>query len=485
MEQILIFPSFEEFIDKKKNSLSYDIQGIVPFQSLKENIASSYLSDYSIRQSIFADYTLHDDDCIDICQYLSITSLVVQIDISNIIQIASDINHILSISKKFKFFVVCNDVTVWFRFYQLVGANPSVVSIPILSDDPEECKTWFSTPINSVILSSYHFDPKTLDVVEKFKPVIGLLYQRGVSFVFMSKIENLDKILDQLYQNLSQSIQRDPSSFNVAPLSFIEPSQEIFYKALEKKIKDKKVLIIGDHIENYLISCKDLGATSAIVYQKNPILRERTRVIAQQIFGTESEDKLKEKITIVKDLDPQQIQCDIVLTDFFLDFSFYPEISHFFTKFSQDIVPCCMESIIMPVMTQIWHAIEDKNAFYSIHPSMIIGLSSPQQLFKFSPDTETSISKIVEFETMVSGVLNGFLVESKIFITKENEAFQKQYIFIPLSRNVPIKQNDKIVFRIDRVSHESKAYFQWCLTSPVFTPIQNPNGADFTYSVDL
>ena len=471
METFLIFPSFEEFVSKKATTIDFNVQGIIPFQSLKANIASAYLQNESIKDSIYVDISTRDDDYLSICEYLSIYSIVIQIDSSNLLQISSEILKIISISDSFKFFIVCNDLTVWLRFYQLIDASPNVRVCPILSGDPIQDQNWFITPMNLVILPPFLFDENNLNLIDDYRKMIQYMWQRDVKLVFMSHINKIDEIITKTFQSLSQ-IPQNPELFDINKRNFLEPEKESLVNSLGSSLQDKTVLITGSHVALFLEVSLELHAKFVMIYNQNPIELKKSQFIVQSML-----EEIPDFISFTQSLlvDDQQ-KYDIVLSDFFCDFSLYPEISYFFKSFSSNFVPFAMDSVIMPVMTQAWYAISDKNVFYSLHPSVTMCIAPPQKFFHFSQETDLSQSKTIEFVSKISAVLNGFLVNSEIFLSKEGKLQQHQFTFIPLSRTVSVKENEKIILRIDRVSDGKNAFFQWCLLSPSLSTLQNPNG---------
>ena len=49
-------------------------------------------------------------------------------------------------------------------------------------------------------------------------------------------------------------------------------------------------------------------------------------------------------------------------------------------------------------------------------------------------------------------------------------------LFIPLSRPVQISRGDVITAHFWRCASKQKVWYEWCLSSPVVTEIQNSNG---------
>jgi protein arginine N-methyltransferase 5 len=51
--------------------------------------------------------------------------------------------------------------------------------------------------------------------------------------------------------------------------------------------------------------------------------------------------------------------------------------------------------------------------------------------------------------------------------------------FIPLLIPLKVKKGEEVSVAVWRCVSTEKVWYEWCLTSPVSTPIQNPNGVAY------
>lgn len=114
-------------------------------------------------------------------------------------------------------------------------------------------------------------------------------------------------------------------------------------------------------------------------------------------------------------------------------------------------------------------------------------LSTPAKMFSFSHPNDTVLysSKRCEFIASKPGILCGFCgwFECTLFedITIESgfpteDQTQPLRGFIPLPFQIDIHQGDSIQFHILRQTDDVYVWHEWCVTSPLVTPLQNSRG---------
>ena len=124
-------------------------------------------------------------------------------------------------------------------------------------------------------------------------------------------------------------------------------------------------------------------------------------------------------------------------------------------------------------------------------------LNDPLPLFKFNhprQDVHTNNNsryETVSFKIPHNAIVHGFCgtFESVLYQdtplmsihpqTHSPEMFSWFPIFLPLHAPVSVNKGDDITLAVWRCVDERKVWYEWCLLSPIQTPIQNTSGSNY------
>lgn len=482
MNCALICPNLESFFEKKRELGYFNFLGIVPFKSIKDNITSTKLTKSEYKSVIFIDYQIGDNECISVCHYLSIFSLFIQVDSSNLLQAASEMLRVIKLDKRFRFFVVCDKIATWMRLYELVDYSTNICACPILSEAPEIAQIWGITQITFAILTEAQFNEDGT-IKKQWLPLLHYFHKRGVVFTFLLTTFNSKPFSSSILHEF-KDIEQTPAEFGVKPLDIVIPEREVICECLKSMLKGKEgnVLVVSNHSIDFVDACLECGAKHVTILNSNKLECGKIKAITDEAFP-EKCSVFSSKNEIAKDLS----KFDFVFTDYFLDFASFPELAKSFAP-NTEIIPHSMKSTIVPVISHLDAYMKQNDftdAISCINPSLVMALSSPEELFNFSATSESNQSRTINFKSLVSGMVNGFLCQSMIYITKEETNHTSRFYYIPLSHHVSVRAGDTITIRIDRMSNGSRSYIQWCLLAPQVTPIQNVNGQASSFNFEL
>ena len=170
-------------------------------------------------------------------------------------------------------------------------------------------------------------------------------------------------------------------------------------------------------------------------------------------------------------------------------------------------IPSKYESFLAPISSpRLWSDVNQMKTLQAFETPYVVRIhnayvaAQPESCFMFEhPNLDPSSSKndrhvrlswFVSEDTTVHGFAGYFdaTLYKRVNISILPKTFSKGMfswfpIFFPLRTPITMKAGESMEAQMWRCSSTTKVWYEWCVTSPVVTPIHNPGGR--SYSVGL
>lgn len=520
----VIFPTFLEYESSihffEKYSKPFYI---FPFNEIKNNLSKPFfMKAKNIVNSISVIININNSDEIELCSYLSLTTLYFDVDENELYETATKILPFLTKYKNTKLIARVNNYQSWSKLYCLCRYHPNLFVSPFLPIDLKESKIWKTSTIHSFILTASHFnDDHTIN--QNNINSISFLLIRG-SFLLISfkspSIMNLINSINNLIEKvpISYSLSHFQLPMETISVNLPSYSYEIFetdkqkyflyQKAIQKaveKLRGKKeineiILSVVGAGRGPLVNCAiQCGIKNIFVVEKNPsaieLLNQKCKNewfnINIQIFsGDFRYISFPNKVDIIvsellgsigdNELAPECLQCcEGKIND---DFGI--------------MIPQSFSSVFVPIMSEfLWSKALNEDKFQNILVIPLdtaLLLSDSQIGFEFNyPDKNNEnklyLRKKFTFNVRLDGVCHGLggWFNSVLFddITMSNspvdgtsDLFSWFPVFIPFENPVKVSNGQKFEVVFERKRNNQKVWYEWALIDPIISPIQNVGG---------
>lgn len=459
MKTAIIYPNAESI--KDKNSIISD-SIVIPIQSLMNDISNSLFSDQNFNSSrLVVDCNILDPEYLNICQFLSIKRLIIQIEPNHLIQIANFILKAINDYKDLQFIAICEDPSLWLRLHELCENNSRISCCAVLSNELNDNYFWITTYISHVILKSDQYN-EIGQINPNWINFMKLLFTREITFIFMSNISRIDMFLANFSSQIAHEVFLPPIQAQIDILPSKDIVLDTFRQIAEQGQKTLK--IVGIHLDEITEVAIEAGIKEISIDSSNKLICER---IKRKYSSTGN-------ISISSD----SSSADYVFIDCFNAFGPFTDM---FYQYDQSIViPSKMVVECVPVTSSFFwihcNSTYDMSCIPTVDPNYAIMISDPQVIFEISKEKNMKNFFITpQFVSKSNAILHGFMLKIT-FIKPDGYCLLSTFNFIPLITPVKVSVNDPIVFNLERISNNDFSYIQWNLIEPTLLPIQNPNG---------
>lgn len=322
----------------------------------------------------------------------------------------------------------------------------------------------------------------------------------------------LQPLSDNLESQTYEIFEKDPVKYT--------RYQEAVYKALldrvpdtEKESRTTVIMVLGagrGPLVTASLKAAEQAEREVVVYavEKNPN--------AVVTLYSLKEDKWGDKVTVVKtDMREWEApeKADIIVSELlgsFGDNELSPECLDGAQKFLKEdciSIPCKYTSHLSPLMShKLYNEVRlckerDKNPEahfetpYVVRLHNVTILAESQPVFTFEhpnpPPTDNSRYKSLSFDVEMEAELHGFagyfdtVLYGDIMLSTEPRTYSDGMfswfpLFFPLKEPVHLQAGTRIVVHFWRNCTPRNIWYEWCLTEPVATPLQNINGRSYT-----
>ena len=500
---------------------------IFPFRVIKDNLSHPlFMKASKIVNSISAIIDINTFDEVELCNYLSLTTLYFDINENDIYDTATKIMSLLTKYKNTKFIARINNYQTWTILYSLCGYHLNLFVSPIFptEENIKKSKIWETASIYSFILTTSHFE-EDFTIKKNIINNISFLLIRGIVLLIsfespqnMNLIKSINKFIEKVPISYSLShfqLPMETISVNLPSYSYeiFEADKQKYFlyqmsiqkaveKLKEKKEIDKIILAVVGAGRGPLVDCAvRCGIKNIFIVEKNPsaieLLKQRKN----------NGDFPKETVKIFSG-DFRNIsfpeKVDILVSELLGsigDNELAPECLQFcenkINKENGIIIPQSFSSVFVPIMSEfLWTKALNENKFQNI---LVIPLETAlfiadcQVGFEFFYPDKKKLNKLydrkhitfsVNYDCVCHGIggwFNSVLFDDVKLSTSpidgNSDIFSWFPVFIPFENPFKVSSGQKIEFIIERKGNNQKVWYEWTVIDPVIMPIQNSGGS--------
>ena len=381
---------------------------------------------------------------------------------------------------------VIDDLHAWSMFARMCG-NP--INLKVCVSIEKMTNEWMCTHLFGVVLSEHSFSLSDGKCVlnENFKNFCREIIQIGCDILLTRDLgSNVIQYLNETIESVADKV----------------PFEKFFYSqyqvAMTKvySLKQTETWAIVTSVKGKLVDLAlELGVKRILV-----LGRTQDDVLFLKMRNEHEWSQHPDvNITVeVVGLAPNDTKVGVIVTDLlgiFGDDELLPEILQTCSSILNHdtiVMPSSYGSFVVPSSDQnVWtHFVNEGKKTKTILTGDLPEasfFSTPAKMFSFSHPNDTVLysSKRCEFIASKPGILYGFCgwFECVLFedITIESgfpteDQTQPLRGFIPLPFQIDIHQGDSIQFHILRQTDDAYVWHEWCVTSPLATPLQNSRG---------
>ncbi|XP_054276086.1 protein arginine N-methyltransferase 5-like [Macrosteles quadrilineatus] len=394
---------------------------------------------------------------------------------------------------------------------------------PVLTKAHQAVLRAFSAVNVQVVISgslrheSYKHYAQYIDHIFQTLSTVDPLMSYGQGFEDYLQIP-LQPLMDNLDSQTYEVFEKDPVKYS-------EYQRAIYLALLDRVPPEQKdsvtqiVMVVGagrGPLVNAALNAAQRAERKIRVYavEKNP-----NAVITLQAHKTEF---WRDSVTIVS-CDMREWEApelaDILVSELlgsFGDNELSPECLDGAQKFLKDdgiSIPCSYTSYLAPVQNpRLWGEVaarfRDPNKVsetmnfempWVVHQQNRYPLAPTQPLFTYHhPNRDKTIDnsryKMLTFKVENNSMLHGFtgyfdtVLYKDVMLSIEPSTYSRGMvswfpIFFPIKEPVSLKTGDNLVVHFWRLHNKREVWYEWTITSPITTPIQNPNGR--AYNIGL